>query len=104
MHLDIQFLHIVSEILSHFLGQCRDQYTLALRDTLPDLRQQVIDLSFGWANADHRIEQTGWANNLLQDSLAMLMLLWSGGSGHKQCLVDLLIKLWKCQRPVIQRG
>src|SRR5215831_13684404 len=97
MDFDAQLLHIVCQVFSHLLGQRRHQDALALCDAFANLRQQVIDLPFGWAYTDLWVDKAGWADDLFDDGIAMLIFVGTRSRGDEERLVDLPLEFCECQ-------
>ena len=104
MHLDIDLLHIVSQIFRHLLSQSSDKYALLFLGTFANLCQKVIDLSPGGAYADLRIEQPGRANDLFRNGGAVFVFVGTRSRGNEKRLVDLLLELRKGEGAIIKRG
>src|SRR6185437_252130 len=93
---------IIGEILRHLIGQGRHQSALAAAHPKPELLNQVVDLSDGRTNVDRGIDQARRANHLLDDALAMLVLVRARCRGHEDDLIDVALELLKHQRSVVQ--
>src|SRR6266581_8078009 len=102
MHLDVQFLHVVSQVLGHLFGQRCDEHTLFLLDTLTNLCKQIIDLSFRRTDTYLWIKQTRGTDDLLNNGLVVFIFIWTRSRGDEESLVDLLLKFDECQWTIIQ--
>src|SRR5215831_20167978 len=66
--------------------------------------EQIVNLAFNWPDVDNGIDQTCWPDNLLDhDSAGLRELIRSWGSRDVDDLVQSPFKLFKLQRPIIQR-
>ena len=74
-HANAKFLHIAGQILCHSLGQCRDQHLILFRCFLPDLANQIVNLSLHRSNIDIRIQQSRRTDNLLSTKHLMIVLV-----------------------------
>ena len=68
-----------------------------------DLADQVVDLALARAHADHRVDQAGRADDLLDHLGRMFQLVWPWRGRDVDRLVDMLLELFEAQRPVVQR-
>ena len=59
------FRVVLSQVLSHALGQRGDQHALAFADAFPNLVQQIIDLALHRADLHWRINQSRGPYDLL---------------------------------------
>src|SRR5262249_18089494 len=73
------------------------QDALALCDAFANLHQQVIDLPFGWAYTDLWVDKAGWADDLFDDGIAMLIFVGTRSRGDEERLVDLPLEFCECQ-------
>ena len=103
LDLDPELLEVVGKVLGHLLGERRDEHALAAVDALADLLEQVVDLALGRADANERIDDTGRADELLDDPLAPLQLVRTGRRAHVDRLVDAGLEFLECQRAVVER-
>ena len=103
LDLDPELLEVVGEVLGHLLGERRDECPLAAVDALADLLEEVVDLALGRADPDVRVDDTGRADELLDDALAPLELVWTGRRAHVDRLVDAGLELLERQRTVVER-
>src|SRR5262245_29633015 len=67
-----------------------------------DLGQQIVYLPLGVPDTDLGVEQARWADDLLSDHSAVLILEGTGRRRHEDCLVCVLQKLIPGERPVIE--
>ncbi|MNG29426.1 hypothetical protein D3C84_1148500 [compost metagenome] len=71
-YLNADFFEVIRQILRHLLRQSGHKHTLVFANTVLYLRDEIIDLAFGWPNLNNRIQQPCWSNNLLNHGRAML--------------------------------
>ena len=102
LHTDSHILHIIGQVLSHPFRERRYQNLIMLLRFLPDLRNQIINLSFHRTDENLRIQKSRWPDNLLCAQQFMLLLIRGRGCRHEQHLVNMLLEFSKVQRPVIQ--
>src|SRR5579883_2709089 len=103
MNLDVQFLHIVSKVFGHLLGERGDQSALSATGALTNLVEQVVDLPSGWSHADLWIDEAGGTNKLLDDNLTVLVFVRARGGRDEQSLVELMLELVEGQWSIVQR-
>ena len=65
LHTDSHILHIIGQVLSHPLRERRYQNLIMLLRFLPDLRNQIINLSFHRTDENLRIQKSRRPDNLL---------------------------------------
>ncbi|MCY1188484.1 hypothetical protein D9M73_295990 [compost metagenome] len=94
---------VIAEVLGHALGQRGRQHTLACRDTLADLRQQVVDLGQRRAHLYLRVDQPGRTHHLLHHAPGMLSLVGARSGRNKNGLRADILPLVETHRPVVQR-
>ena len=94
----------VGQLLGHALRKCRHQAALAPLGAQSNLVQQVVYLSRGGPYVDCRVYQACGADHLLDDLLAVLVLVRSRRRGDVYRLVDSPLELAEVERPVIHRG
>ena len=94
---------IVREVLRHLLRQRRHEHPLALRFALSNLSQQVVDLTLGGPQIDNRVDQTRWANDLLDDATTLAGLEGAGGCRDEDALPNLGQKFGKLERAIVER-
>ena len=99
--LDAEVGQIGGEILSHPLGKRCHEHALLLAGVLANFCNEVIYLSFSWADYNLRVEQASGANHLLSRSGAALELIIARGSRDINHLVDVLIKFIKAQWTIV---
>ena len=79
LHAD--FAVVLGEIFGHALGEGGYQHAFAFLDARADLVQQVVDLAFHRADFDWRIDQSGGADDLLDDDSGGFSQLVRAGRG-----------------------
>ena len=95
---------IVGEVLGHPLGEGGHEDALLTLDPLPDLAQEIVHLALDRPHLDHRIDEPGRPDELLDDHAARLPELVVGGRGRDvDRLPDDRLELGETQRPVIER-
>ena len=100
---DAVFLQVFGQVLGHFDRQRRDKRALAALDAGADLAQQVLDLALDRAHDDQRVQQAGGADDLLGHTGGVFALIRARRGRDKDLLVDLVLKLLKPQRAVVER-
>ena len=91
------------QVLGQPLGQRGDQHALALRGPLLDLLEQVRHLAPRRLDVDHRIDQPGRADDLLDDLALRHRQLVVGRRGRdEEPPWNFLLPLVEPQRPVVQ--
>ena len=101
-HTDACALQIVGQVLGHFFGQGRDQDALLPGSAGVDLADEVIDLPLHRADLHEGVQQPGGTDDLLHDLARTGALVFTGGGGDINDLVQPLGKLLKVQRPVVK--
>ena len=96
--------HIIGQVLRHPLGQRGHQHLIVLPGFLSDLSDQIVDLSLHGPDRHLRIQKPGGTDDLLHPVQLMRRLVLGRRGGHEQHLIDVGFKLFKIQRPVVQRG
>ncbi len=82
----------------------RHQNSVAPGHPIVDHLDQVVDLPLGRPDDDLGIDQTGRADNLLDDLLAVLDLVRRRGGRHEDALIDTTENLLELQRAVVARA
>ena len=103
MHLHAHFAQIVGELFRHSLGQRGDDAALPFGDAPAYLIEQVVDLPLGGLDLYQRVEQSGRADDLLDDLLAVFVFIRAGRGGHIDGLVHMVFELAEVERAVVQR-
>jgi hypothetical protein len=94
---------VLGKVLRHPLGQGGDQHPLAPRRPLPDLVQEVVDLTRNRPHFHLGIGEPRGADDLLHHhSLAALELIGSGSGGYVDRLADAAHELGEVQRAVVE--
>ncbi len=92
---------IIGQILRHLFGQRRYQHPLASGRSRVDLPNEVVNLSLYRPHNDLRIEQTGRADNLLDDLTRARELVFARRRRDINDLVQPLVELIEVQRTVV---
>jgi hypothetical protein len=66
-HLEAGALEVFAEVLGGFFGEGGDQHALVAFDALAAELDGFVDLALERAQGDHRVEQAGGADDLLDD-------------------------------------
>ncbi len=101
--LDAYFFEVIGQIFGHLLGERRDEHPLVALDTRMDLADQVVDLPFGLAHFDNRVEQAGRTDDLFHHRRAVLDLVRSRSRRDIDQLIGFLFELVELQRTVVER-
>ena len=96
-------LQVIGQVLSHLLGQGRDQDLVAVLYGRADLSDQVVDLPVNRPHVDPGIQKACGADDLLGPQQLVLLLIGTRRRAHKEHLVDMSLKFFKIQRSVVQR-
>ena len=98
-------LQVVGEVLGHALGERGDQHPLALlARPLTDLAEQVVDLALDRADLDHRIDQAGGPDDLLDhDALESCSSYSPGVADTRDHPRHQRHELVEAERPVVER-
>ena len=102
LHSNSKLCHILCQILCHALSECGDKH-LVMSGHFPfHLADQIINLSLHRAHRNLRIQKSCRSDNLFRPEKLMLILIdiWRGR--YEKHLVNLLLKLLKVQRTVVQ--
>ena len=74
------------------------------RGPLADLFQEIVDLSSNRPDLQHRIDEPGRADDLLDDDASrFLQLVGTGRGRHEDDLVGARLPFLKVERPVVER-
>ena len=94
---------IIGQILRHLLGQRRDKDLVAVLDGCADFSDQVVDLPVHRAHVDLGIQKSRRADDLLGPEQLVRFLVGTRRRAHEEHLVDVSLKFFKIERPVVQR-
>ena len=100
---DADLAEIVGQVLGHLLGQRGDECALATLGAGLDLADEIVDLAVGTAHLHIGIEQSGGADELLDNLGGVVALVVSGRGGDEHDLVDVALELVDVERPVVDR-
>ena len=101
-HLDVHFAQIGRQAFRHLLGQRGDQHAVALARGLDDFGVEVVNLTGCGTDVDLGIEQTGRADNLLDNLTGMLHFIRRGRRADADELTDALLEFLKAQGAVVK--
>ena len=101
-HLDTCALEVGGQILGHTLGEGRHKNPLVPGGAGVDFADEVINLPFHRADLNHWVQQSGGPDNLFHNLSRPGALVFPGGGGDIDNLVDPLFKFLKFQRPVVE--
>ena len=103
-HFQPEFAEIVRESFrALFRERCNQGASAALR-AFPDLFDHIVHLAVQFPNLDRRVKQSGRPNHLFHNmSSGTFQLIGAGGRGNENHIAQQLFKLFKFQRPVVQR-
>src|SRR5271155_5453637 len=104
LHANARISQIVGQVLCHLLGQCRYEYPATSLDGLVDPRHQVVDLTLGGLQNDLRIDESGRADDLLDNVRRRLDLVGTRSRRDKDALRNPIDELFEPQRPVVHGG
>ncbi len=94
-HADACALQIIGQVLGHFFGQGRDQHTLLPGGAGVDFANQIVDLPLHGSDLHDGVQQTRGADDLLHDLARAGALVFAGGGGDVDDLVEPLGELVK---------
>ena len=94
--LDVELHEVARQIFGHPLGQRGNHDPLVPGDALLDHSDQIVDLSLDRPDVDHRIEQTGRTDDLLDVEPSRFQQLVGAWRGRDiDDLVELSLELFK---------
>ena len=103
LDLDAEFVQVIGQIFGHLLRQRRDDRTLALLHATADQLEQIVDLAFGRLDGYVWVDDAGRPDELLDDLLAALELVWPGRGAHVYRLVDAGLEFLERERAIVER-
>jgi len=101
MHFDTSLHQVIGKVFSHALGQSGDEDALPHFYATANFFEQVINLTGGWADFYLGINQTGRADDLLDDMVGALQFIGARGGAGIDGVAHVLLKLIESQRAVI---
>jgi len=87
----------------HLLGQRGDECALPTLGAGLDLADEVVDLAIRASHLHVGIEQSGGADELLDDLGGVIALVVGGRGGDEDDLIDVALELVDVERPVVDR-
>src|SRR5581483_3822478 len=106
MHIAATHAHfrvVLGQVFGHAFSQRGYQDTLVTLGSLPNLVQQVVNLSLYGANLHLRVNQSGWPDDLLYyHSAGLCQFVRTGRGRHVDDLIHAIFEFLELQRTVIQ--
>ena len=101
---DTRFYKEVGKVLRHFLGERRDQHTVAVLDDFLDAVQQHVHLALDGEHLDFRVQKPGGPVNLFGNDAAGLGKFVIAGRGtHEEHLLRVhVLEFGEVHRTVVQ--
>src|SRR5258707_12351488 len=94
---------ILGKILSHALGQRRNEHTLITLGTHANFLQQVVHLTFDRAYLDLRVDKAGGTNHLLDEAAPRFReFVRAWGRRDIKNLVHSVLEFFKCEWTIVQ--
>ena len=103
-HLHAVVGQVIGELLGHAFGQRGDQHALIFVNPDAYFLQHIVDLVRCRPHLDLRIHQAGRPHHLLNHPAGMRNFVSGRCGRNKNCLPHLALKLFKLERPVVQRA